>query len=192
MFRRTYLGAAALVGAALLAGCTTTARPVPVARRLSNPSFEDGMDGWTVGTHLPVDPNDPDGGPVATEVRASAVRASDGDRSLRLFIDGLQDDGTLWVQQSVDLTGVETVSVDVWSPFESFNTISKVAVYAGPDPGRPLTEADFDVVRAVEDHAGWHTHTYPVTEARDGLVAVGISVVWETELERGVDRVRLA
>lgn len=43
----------------------------------------------------------------------------------------------------------------------------------------------------MEDHAGWKTQEYPVQLAPTGLVAVGISVVWETEGTRHVDNVRL-
>ncbi len=170
---------------------TPAASSKPKKNLLTNGSFEDGFtfDPWTVGTDLPVD--------VATGLDVGAGAgvysglASDGHYALSLSIDGRHDDGTVWVQQAADLSNVETISLSVFSPTESFNTLSKVAVYAGPDPRRPLMEADFDTTRAVEDHAGWTTYEYPVDYDRKGVVAVGISVVWETYVRRLLDDVRL-
>ncbi|WP_435100426.1 hypothetical protein [Halarchaeum sp. P4] len=175
----------ATAGLAALAGCSApTDEPEP---RVENASFENGLAEWETGRELPTDPNT--GQPVATTIAASSDRASDGSQSVSFFIDGRQDDGVLWVAQDVDLGGVDTLTVDVWSPEESFNTITKVAAYAGPE--RELTESDFDTTQAVEDHAGWRTYEYPVRHDGEGLVAVGIAVVWETEVTRYVDNVRL-
>ena len=190
MHRRSLLaGTAAVAGS--LAGCQApgTGAPTP-PDQLVNPSFEAGYRGWLVGRHLPTDPNT--GRPVASNTRIATDLAAAGQRSLALTIDGRQDDGTLWVQQRVDLTDKETLSVAVHSPEESFNTITKVAAYAGPRPARGhLREEDFDTTQAVEDHAGWRTYGYDVTADGPGVVAVGISVVWETEVTRHLDDVRL-
>lgn len=158
---------------------------------LHNGSFETGftVDPWTVGTDLPVD--------SATELDVGAGagiysgNAADGHYPLALSIDGRHDDGTVWVQQEADLEDVSGLALSVFSPSESFNTLSKVAVYTGPDPGRPLMEKDFDTTQRVEDHAGWTTYEYPVDYDKKGIVAVGVSVVWETYVRRLVDDVRL-
>ncbi|MFC7167393.1 hypothetical protein [Halospeciosus flavus] len=184
MERRRFLATA---GAAFggLAGCSAPTKSP--RRRLDNGSFEAGLRSWSVGTDLPTDPNT--GGPVETDVRVTGERASSGERALELSIDGRQDDGMVWVQQPVDLGHGSTLAVDVYSPQESFNTITKVAAFAGPD--RVLRESEFDTSRAVEDHGGWKTFEYPVDGDGLGVVAVGISVVWETEVTRWVDDVRL-
>lgn len=187
MHRRQVLAGIGALSVPLVAGCVSA--PTPSGTPLENPSFESGLDGWTVGTDLPTDPNT--GDPVATEAAVTDEVASDGKQSLSLFIDGRQDDGAIWVQQPVDLSGVSTLSVAVYSESESFNTITKLAVYAGPDPGRPLAESDFDTSQATETHEGWKTWTYPVREAGEGLVAVGIAVVWETEVVRFIDEIRI-
>jgi len=200
MDRRTFLAATGL-SAAALAGCTapsessgngtdpkgtpTTAPGSPPA--LTNPGFESQLEGWTVGRDLPTDPNT--GDPVETNATTTDERASDGERSLALFIDGLQDDGTLWVQQPVRLADAETLAFDVYSPSESFNTRAKVAAYAGPDA--ELAEEDFDTTAAADGHEGWNTFEYDVTSAAQGIVAVGVSMVWETELTTLLDNVRL-
>lgn len=171
---------------------TSTPTPTPTnsSASLQNPSFEHGLDGWTAGSDLPEDPNDD--GPVDAHVTSTSRLASDGHRAVEAFIDGRQDDGTVWVAQRVDLSSHSTLAVDVHSPSESFNTITKVAAFAGPaSNAAALTEADFDTTRAVEDHAGWKPYEYDVPAREDGLVAVGISVVWETEVTRYLDNVRL-
>lgn len=189
MHRRTFLAAAgSALGVGTLGGLAGCSAPVePPRRRLDNGSFEAGLRSWTVGTDLPTDPNT--GGPVETDVRVTAERASSGEQSLELSIDGRQDDGTVWVQQPVDLGRGSTLALDVYSPQESFNTITMVAAFAGPD--RVLRENEFDTSQAVEDHGGWKTYEYPVDGDGLGVVAVGISVVWETEVTRWVDDVRL-
>lgn len=202
MDRRTYL--ASLAGSVgVLAGCLDTQSsssptPTPVEdgtltpnpAELENGSFENGLYGWTVGRDLPADPNNPDQ-KVAASADVTASVASDGNQSLELFLDGSADDGTIWVQQQVDLADVETLTVDGFIEKESFNTIARVAVYAGPIPNRDLVEADFNREHATEDHDGWKTYEYDVSHDGQGLVAVGITVVWETNVWRQLDNVQL-
>lgn len=187
--RRQYLAALGAVGSSSLAGCGAGIE-APGPEGLVNPSFEDGLAGWTIESDLPTDPNTDS--PVRAYATTSSRQAADGDRSLLLFIDGRQDDGTIWVQQRLDLAATSELAVDVYSDQESFNTVTNLAVYAGPAPDRRLQEADFDTARATETHEGWRTFTYPIDAAEDGLVAVGISVVWETEVTRFLDSLRLA
>jgi len=187
MHRRRYLAALGTTAVALGSGCSSSQHGDGVEFR--NGSFENGLAEWVPRGDVPEDPNT--GNPVAHSISGSPARASDGAWSVELFIDGRQDDGTIWVQQQADLSDVGSLVFDVYSPEESFNTITKVAAYAGPNPSKPLAEDDFDTQRPVEDHAGWKTHGYPVRHGSTGLVAVGISVVWETEVTRYVDNVRL-
>ncbi|MFW5956583.1 MAG: PT domain-containing protein [Halorhabdus sp.] len=146
---------------------------------IQNGSFESALDGWTVGKDLPEDPNN-SGQPVDSDVRTTTQQAASGERALALEIDGSADDGTVWVQQQVDLSGVETLSLAGYSEKESFNEILKVAAYAGPVPEKGLSETDFDTSEHLADHEGWKTYEYPVEHDGPGLVAVGVSIVWET------------
>lgn len=187
MRRRRYLAALGTAAVAPVSGCSSPQHGDGIDFR--NGSFENGLAEWVPGSDVPEDPNT--GNLVAHAVTESPAQASDGAWSVELFIDGRQDDGTIWVQQQADLADVDTLAFDVYSPAESFNTITKVAAYAGPNPSKPLTESDFDTRRPVEDQAGWRTQEYPAPHDGTGLVAVGISVVWETEVTRYVDNVRL-
>ncbi|MFW5919853.1 MAG: hypothetical protein ACOCSF_06645, partial [Halanaeroarchaeum sp.] len=149
----------------------------PESGQLENGSFEDGFRGWTVGQDLPRDPNDP-GEFVDASATVSAEKASNGSRSAEFFIDGVADEGTIWVQQLVDFTGVDAVAVDFFSRGVSGNVITRAAVYWGPVPEPSgLTERHFDTSRPVEDHSGWETYEYPISYDGRGLVAAGISVV---------------
>jgi hypothetical protein len=172
---------------------TTTTTTVDPTTTLVNGSFEDNFQGWTMGRDLPTDPNT--GNPVDSELAVSTRAASDGMWALQCSIDGGQDDGTVWVQQSVDLSAVSTLAVDYLTTEGGANTITKAAVYAGPPPGTEatLTEADFDVSEPLqrEDGGDWQTFEYDVEADGEGVVAVGVTVVWESEVTAFVDDVRL-
>jgi len=160
------------------------------SRSLQNGSFESDLDGWTVGKDLPEDPNNA-GQPVDSDVRTTNEVAAEGETALAIEIDGSADDGTVWVQQEVDLSAVETISVAGYSDQESFNQILKVAAYAGPVPADGLAEADFDTAEHLADQEGWKTYEYPVDHDGEGLIAVGVSIVWETTAVGVLDDVRL-
>mgnify|MGYP000185732018 CR=1 FL=1 len=166
---------------------TDTATPTPtdtgpdVPTSLVNGSFEEGWVGWSIGRDLPEDPNREGQQAVASRVGVTTEDATHGQASCRMFIDGSQDDGTVWVQQPVDLSAYDYLAVD-YGVSTSFNEIRKAAVYAGPEPSKPLTETDFDTSKSLEGHSrsGWKTLTYEIDHDGPGLVAVGWSIVWET------------
>ncbi|WP_249038717.1 hypothetical protein [Haloterrigena salifodinae] len=163
----------------------------PSSRALRNGSFESYLDGWTVGTDLPSVPGESTD-PVAHSVSITSERASDGDHSLALYIDGTADDGTIWVEQPVNVSRVRTVTVDVYSQQESFNRMSQVAFFAGKKPRSGLEESDFDREKDIEDHSGWKTYSYSVDDLSGTVtLAVGMNVVWETGVRRYFDDVRL-
>lgn len=193
MRRRQFLAACG-AGAVGLAGCTAPAADdgtTDPSASVTNGGFESGLRGWLIGRDLPTDPNT--GLPVESSARVVDDPVASGERALRFAIDGLQGDGTIWAQQAVLLDGVDTLAVSAHSPEESFNTVTKLAVYAGPRPDRGwLQEGNFDTELAIEDHAGWERFEYDVAGEGEGIVAVGISVVWETEVARTIDEVSLS
>ncbi len=165
--------------------------PTPSPASLQNPSFEEYLTGWSVGTDLPTAPGESIDS-VEHSVAITSERAADSEHSMALFIDGVADDGTIWVEQPVNITPVDTVTVDVYSQQESFNRMSQVAFFAGKKPRDGLSERDFNREKDIEDHAGWKTYSYSVSDL-EGVVtlAIGMNVVWETGVRRFFDDIRL-
>ncbi|WP_248516759.1 hypothetical protein [Salinarchaeum laminariae] len=156
-----------------------------------NGSFESGLEGWTVGTDLPTVPGK-ESGTVDHGVSIRNGPAADGDAAVQFYISGVADDGTIWVEQQVDFSGVSAVEVAAYSEQTSFNEIAMLAFFAGEKPEGGLTEDAFDREKHVEDHDGWKTYTYDVSEIEGvGTLAVGMNVIWETEVRRLFDDVRL-
>lgn len=152
-----------------------------------NEGFETGLNAWGTGADVPADPNNP-GQPVAWSIVASNQRANTGQQSARFSLDGRQDDGTIWLERQFNLDPATpyrvTLAFAFWSESESFNTLAKVAAYAGAS--RPDQEGDFNTTQAANQVAGWkqYAYTFNTTSAADGRlwIAVGISAVWETQL----------
>lgn len=197
--RQALLAGSSVIASATLAGClgvlsasptdedqTTTEEP----RGLQNGSFEDGLAGWTVGRDLPEDPGGA-GEPVESTVTTTDRLSNTGSRALLLQVDGSADDGTVWVQQSIDRSAYDTLSVSVYSEEASFNKRAEVAVYAGAVPEGDLVEREFDRSNQAGGHEGWTTFEYPVEGDGPGVVAVGTNVVWETQITTVLDDVRL-
>jgi hypothetical protein len=130
---------------------------------------------------------------VAWSITQSDVQARTGTCSAQFDLDGKQDDGTIWLTRSFDTRGPGryrvTMILDFWSESESFNTIAKVAFYAGT--AEPAVESDFDTTQPANQSSGWQSYvsTSDVTvgQARRVWVAFGISAVWETEMTYYVD-----
>ena len=156
--------------------------------------FEEGLEWWTTGSDVPEDPNNP-GHPVAWSVTPSDEQASGGDYSAEFYLDGRQDDGTIWLAREFELDNEGTyhvnILVDFWSLDASFNTLAKVAFYAGT--AEPAEEEDFDISQAANLEAGWHTYVFgrnvTVGQGETLWIAFGISAVWETELTYFFDNV---
>jgi hypothetical protein len=186
-----------LVGSFLYVGwCGLGCWPLPPSPVLLEEGFENGLAEWEQGADVPDDPNNP-GQPVAWSIQQSDVVSVEGDYSARYFLDGRQDDGTIWLVRSLQVEPATrytvTLAIDFWSETESFNTIAKVALFVGTDP--PNKETDFDTSRPANQMEGWETYSLQaeVTSDINGKVRVafGISAVWETEMTYFIDNVVL-
>ena len=159
------------------------------------------LQGWEIGRDLPHDPNNP-GSEVGWEVVASTERPYRGNLSLRLTIDGRQDDGTVWIARSVKVDHVAEVEVRLefrfWSPFKgSINNLAYAVGYIGLQA--PAGEQSFVRIAPVAEIGEWDllelTETVQkeaVAETGEIWVAVGFSVVWETQQTYFIDEVRVA
>jgi hypothetical protein len=168
---------------------TPTVTPTPTATPTQNQTltydFEDGLDEWTPDSHLPA--------PVDWNVTVVSNVSSTGNHSALLYIDGRQDDGTVWIEHKLSLEPNSTRNVNVtfsfWSPSESFNTMAAVVGYIGTE--NPSTEGDFQVLGAADQVAGWKTYSIASEVHTDAsgeiYVALGLSVRWETQLTYNID-----
>ena len=154
--------------------------------------FEDGFGGWEGDADVPADPNNP-GSLVDWNVSRVTSPIKSGQYSAELYIDGRQDDGTVWIEKKlsakVNSQIQVTVSFEFYSESESFNVISAVVGFAGKY--NPEVEADFTVLGQANDVSGWkrysHTSTLITGSSGEIWVAVGISVRWETEMVYNLD-----
>jgi hypothetical protein len=159
---------------------------------ITREGFEEGLSGWTAGADVPQDPNNP-GNPVAHSITLSNQRSHEGSSSAKFTIDGLQDDGTIWLARTIhvpaDATKVD-LELQLYSDAESFNTIAVVVGYVGPR--QPAHEEDLQVLGPANQAAGWRPYSLSVdAEPGEAWVALGISVRWETEVAYWVDSVRV-
>jgi len=158
--------------------------------------FENGLGEWVADADVPFNPEDPTR-LVEWNITRSTDVASSGKYSLKLFIDGRQDDGTIWVERKIPVRKNARVNVSLsfnfYSGQESFNTIAAVCAYAGVR--NPEYEDDFSVVGNANEVEGWKRYglTADVDTGSSGemWVALGISVRWETYMTYYVDDVEI-
>ncbi len=158
--------------------------------------FEGGLGEWVTDADVPLDPNNP-GQPVEWNITRVSTIARSGQYSLKFFIDGRQDDGTIWIERKISANKNAQVQVGVsfefYSESQSFNTIAAVCVYAGTSS--PEAEIDLAVLGAANQVAGWKKYTHSAVVNTDSAgevwVAVGISVRWETLMTYYVDDVEV-
>ncbi len=157
--------------------------------------FEGGFGEWVADAEVPPDPNNP-GQSVEWNITRSTDVACSGSHSLKLFINGLQDDGTVWIERGIPVKrGAQQVNLtfDFYSEQESFNTIAVVCAYAGP--GNPEREEDFIVLGPANEVAGWKKYSLVMEIGSDSAeelwVAAGISVRWEMHMTYYIDNIAI-
>ena len=205
MFRRDFLRGGVVAGALTVAGCSMPA---------DEPSFREGFEGgigdWEAGAAI---------GPEVDieafewELGVSEEQAAAGSRSLRIWNEGDYDDGVTWGVHPVSVESGRayqvTVSAQIWSESESFNTLRDAVMRLGPEP--PNAEEDFPHpgVNTTElgETAygglreplwltdGWREYTFewttPELSTETLSVAVGTSVIWEGDATHYVDEVTI-
>ena len=158
--------------------------------------FEKDFGGWEGDADVPPDPNNP-GSPVDWNVSRVTSPVKSGQYSVELYIDGRQDDGTVWIERELSVRKNSQIQVkvsfDFYSESESFNVIAGVVGFAGIS--NPKAEANFTVLGQANEVSGWkryiHTATLKTGSSGEVWVAVGISVRWETEMSYNSDDVKI-
>lgn len=139
--------------------------------------FEADFGGWESDADAPTDPNNPDS-LVDWNVSRVTSPINSGQYSVELYIDGRQDDGTVWIEKKLSVkenSQVQvTVSFDFYSESESFNVIAAVVGFAGTY--NPEVEADFTVIGQANEASGWksYSHTATVNTEASGEVWVAV------------------
>jgi hypothetical protein len=154
--------------------------------------FEEDFGAWEADADVPPDPNNP-GFPVDWSVSRVTSPVKSGQYSVRLYIDGRQDDGTVWVEKKLavqkDVQIHVEISFEFYSEDESFNVLADVVGFIGTS--NPAVEADFADLGQANEVAGWKRYTYSETLMTDSSeeiwVAVGFTVLWETKLAYNLD-----
>ena len=149
---------------------------------------------WTANADAPPDPNNP-GSSVQWSIRRSSNVSRSGVRSAEFFIDGTQDDGTIWLERKITVpSNAEvrlTLSFYFYSEEESFNTLAAIVAYAGS--AKPVAEKDFTVVGTANEVAGWKNYAFnpaiTTNSSGEAYVALGISVRWETTMTYYIDEI---
>jgi hypothetical protein len=157
-----------------------------------NEGFEDDVGGWEGDADVPPDPNNPRSLVDWNVSRVNSPIKSE-QHSVELYIDGRQDDGTVWIEKKLSVKEKSqiqvTVSFEFYSENESFNVLAAVVGFAGTH--NPEVEADFTVLGQANEVSGWkrysHTSTLNTGSRGEVWVAVGISVRWETEMIYNID-----
>ena len=74
--------------------------------------FENGFGEWVTDADVPLDPNNP-GHLVEWNITRSNDVARSGRYSLKFFIDGRQDDGTIWIERKIAVQKGAQVQVSI-------------------------------------------------------------------------------
>ncbi len=167
-----------------------------ITNNIQYQSFEEGFGGWISDADVPLDPNNP-GHPVSWHIIIASNLSHSGQNSLELFIDGSQDDGTIWIEKEIDVAKNSQIQIVMsfwfYSAEKSDGEIAVVCSYA--NIANPETETDFTILGSANQIAGWKeyaTTTSLYTGSSDKFwVALGISVVWETPMTYYVDDINI-
>ncbi|UCD15028.1 MAG: S8 family serine peptidase, partial [Candidatus Omnitrophota bacterium] len=121
----------------------------------------------------------------------------DGKESLEMWLNGANDDGTMWVEREIEVepdeTGEQEINVSfwIWQELSDANPWGGAVVYIGET--NPEEEEDFEIVGSLNIKDGWTEYRYSkkinVAAAGKIWVAVGIKCTWESEGTFWLDKI---
>ncbi|HMA83031.1 MAG TPA: hypothetical protein VKP59_02255 [Candidatus Thermoplasmatota archaeon] len=180
----------------LLAGCV---EEIPDDTSPSNYySFEENMQDWeSDGTDL----SSP---PINWSIERSDDRATDGNKSLKLYLDNMNDAGKIWIEKQFELDANTQYEITIdydfaTSDFGSFNLFK---IITGASLTNPETYDDL----TFQDHTGhnqqedigytWLNKSYTLTvETNDNgtlYLSIGVWGTWETPRTYYIDAVNIS
>ncbi len=145
-------------------------------------NYEDGMEGWEPDHQITCGDATPPC-EFVWGVQRSTEQAKQGRYSLRVSLDGRNDDGTVWIERPFSVPSTVTVNLSfwLWSPSES--QANRWPVLANVGIRNPRSEADFTIIGETDTAPGWVQHTYSRTfktgEATRIWVGYGVGATWE-------------
>jgi hypothetical protein len=176
----------------ILAGCSTLQIP-----KQTEFSFEQGMDGWVAqGTDL----SNP---AVEWSIERSGDMASEGDTSLKVYLNNLNDAGKIWIQRPFDVDSDSYYQVHVDYDFASadYGDLNLWTIITGAVLGPP-TKADElvyqrDTGNGADKDEGYKwlhkTYTFDMRTGpeKEIIVIIGIWGTWETARNYYIDNVKI-
>ena len=178
--------ATAIAGAGLVAATGPANAAVPAASHaaragavaaVERESFESGLGAWQADT---------DGRARAWQVDRTTAQAVDGRYGLAFYLDGRNDDGTVWVERKFTARPNATVSVSTsfWLYSSAASDLNTWAVVGYAGNRDPETTADIRSVIGPLNKKGWTQYTFTRKVTTDGTgtvwVAAGIWITYET------------
>ena len=160
-------------------------------------SFENGFGGWTSDGSVPLDPRNPGHSVEWNITRVTGVFHS-GQYALKFFIDGFQDDGTIWIERKITVRKNSQVQINITFEFYSesefsANTVAAICAYVGTRS--PASEEDFIILGLANEVADWKKYGYDIAlntaSSEEVWVAIGITVRWETYLTYHIDDIEV-
>jgi|GEM_PF-1315028 len=180
----------------LLAGCV---EEIPDDTSPSNYySFEENMQDWeSDGTDL----SSP---PINWSIERSDDRATDGNKSLKLYLDNMNDAGKIWIEKQFELDANTQYEITIEYDFATsdFGSFNLFKIITGASLTNPETYDDL----TFQDHTGhnqqedigytWLNKSYTLTvETNDNgtlYLSIGVWGTWETPRTYYIDAVNIS
>ena len=174
----------------ILAGCSTLQIP-----KQTEFSFEQGMDGWVA--------QDLSNPAVEWSIERSGDMASEGDTSLKVYLNNLNDAGKIWIQRPFDVDSDSYYQVHVDYDFASadYGDLNLWTIITGAVLGPP-TKADElvyqrDTGNGADKDEGYKwlhkTYTFDMRTGpeKEIYVIIGVWGTWETARTYYIDNIKV-
>lgn len=178
-----------------LAGCVEV---IPNNGKPYYYSFESDMEGWQPdGTDL----SNP---PINWSIEQSDDRATDGNKSVKLFLDNMNDAGKIWLEKQFELEPNTQYEILVKYDFATsdFGIFNLFHIITGVTTNNPETYDDLtfqdDTGHGQEEDIGytWLNKSYTLTVQTDDngtvYIAIGVWGSWETPRTYYIDAVNIS
>jgi hypothetical protein len=158
--------------------------------------FEKNLQGWTRDHFIDCE-HEPTPCTFEWKINRSTQQAKSGTHSLKATLNGLNDDGTIWMERQFNFGAntEATVTVTFWLWSESEADINTWPVVAFIGKRNPETEDHMTIVGQTDRKAGWARYEFTRTVSTGATgnvwVAFGFGATWESERTYFMDSVRV-